>query len=289
MKVLNFSNFNKISESSNLDKSDEWIRDMVDYLEDNYPQSRITTKGFSSGHSFSCLIDFNNLSIEERELMKKDIIRGIENIEEKTIWGFGNEFYTYIEKNKKSEYKWKKSDFGTKRAIEFLEHLFKADTIESVRFFLHQKVAWMPDSWTNKSISESTKLKDGEEWIMDIVDNIELEYPDVKISYTPIQNTRKSQIYLKMDHCDKEDKRKIINEIFSNFSIIEENSGMRIVSVMGSDLKKRDSKHIPPSYSNIDSPNYEESLEYLSESTILLIEFMPKNSEWTTTIIPNKP
>lgn len=284
MKLLKFKNFHlnesKYENRWKLDKP--WIKDMIDYLEVNYPKLEIHTNWHGSGYSFKCSMDFKSFSIEERELIKKDILREIDNIRERTDWDIGKYIQVCIDGKSINYSLEKEKEKHNINFLELLERIFLSERIEKITFHLHQKVFWLKDT----IVSEGVDLKNGEEWILDIVDNIELEYPNLKIFYTPLQKALKSNIYMKMGMYDKEDRKNILHEIFSGLSSLEEKSGMRIIYIMGSDLNKRDSKHIPPSYSDVNNSNYEESLDYISDCTMVIIEFQP--NDYGTSFLENK-
>jgi hypothetical protein len=120
------------------------------------------------------------------------------------------------------------------------------------------------------------EFKEGEEWIQDLVDDIEDEYPNLRIHYNNMQKYWKSTIYMKFTNFSQEEKKTILNKVFSGISIIEENSNMKMFDIFGSRLSPRDSVYIENM--GIGGQDYESNLNTLSELVIVIIEFIPKNS-----------
>lgn len=134
---------------------------------------------------------------------------------------------------------------------------------------------------------EHNTYKEGEEWIQDLCDDIELEYPNLRIYYNKLQKYWKSSIYIRFKnyhpneltkYCDKNIKEKILNHIFSSVEIIEEKSNMRLYGVDGKD-EYANSIHFIENM-DINGPKYRHYLSLLLDCEMVVIEFIPKNSTW---------
>lgn len=127
-----------------------------------------------------------------------------------------------------------------------------------------------------KFLEHSKIYKEGEEWIQDLCDDTELEYPNLRIYYNALHKYWKSSIYIRFKFCDEGIKEKILNQIFSGIEIIEEKSNMNLYEVDGKD-DYANSLHFIENM-DINGPKYKDNLSLLLNCEVVVIEFIPKNS-----------